>query len=298
MFIAVALMMVLSSTPALAVLDLVPFEECSQGSRTSGECVAVTSEVTDSGVSLGATVTSPGSTGTSGSSGSSSGQSSDSSPTLAGPPTVWTPPPRRDPVLGSATCTVIIQGSCRGSSPPKNPPVTDPDTSVWTAPTAPTPPTSISDLAAFQPAGSTIQIEPGWWSLPRVPTNMYSTAGVDIQAGELLGWPIQVRFTPQAYRWSFGDGSFARRSSSGGSWGSAQFSPTSTSHTYPAPGLYSLGLTIEYSVSYRFEGGAFVDLPGVVTKSVGSANLQVLRVSPVLANQGCVVSDLRKGRCP
>lgn len=297
MFSVGALLTVLSVVPTLIVGNLHPFEECSQGSRTSGECLAITTEVSDSGVSLGASETTPGSTGSTGSTGTSGGDSSAPAPVTTSQPPRWRPPPRRNPVLGSSECTVILQGSCRGSSPPRNRPVVTPPTPVWQAPVAPTPPSSISDLVAFQPSGSAMVIEPGWWSLPRVPTNMYSTAGVDTQAGELLGWPIQVRFTPQTYRWSFGDGANATRSTAGGSWGGAQFSATNTSHTYRAPGVYSIGLTIEYSVSYRFEGGPYIGLPGVVTRGVGVTRVQVLRVSPVLTNKGCAVSDLQQGRC-
>lgn len=164
--------------------------------------------------------------------------------------------------------------------------------------TGPTPPTTLSDVAAFQPQGGALVVEPGWWSLPRVPTNMYSLAGVETQAGELLGWPIEVRFTPRSYLWSSGDGQATRTGHPGGSWGGAQFSQTSTAHTYAAPGLYSISLQVDYAVSYRFPGEAFVDLPGLVTRTLGTRTVHVLRVSPVLTEAGCQPAALVGGRCP
>ena len=264
-----------------------PTEECSQGARTSGGCVSITTEVTEQQVTLGAGVTIPGTElGTT--------QASDPRPLAPlTPGAPWSPPPRRDPVLGSSQCVNIVSGSCRGSSPAKNP--VQAEVAVPVA--SPIPPTSLSDLASFSPSGSSIVVEPGWWSLPRVPTNIYTRASVDTQPGELLGWPIEVRFTPQAFNWSYGDGVTRRTSGPGGSWGGAQFSSTATSHTYSSPGNYSLSLSVEYALSYRFPGEAFVSIPGTITQNQGTARVQVLRVSPVLTEAGCPPSSLVDGRC-
>lgn len=253
-------------------LGVSPVEECSQGARTSGECVAVTTEVSDSGVTVGAELDRPG--------------THPSPPATPPPGGVWVPPPPREPVLGSDACVNIVTGSCRGSSPSKNPPVV-----------APTPPTRLSDVASFEPRGSGIVVEPGWWSLPRVSTNMYSLAGPEMQVGELLGWPIEVAFTPVAFLWSYGDGETRRVVSPGGSWGGAPFSATTTSHTYRSPGLYQVGLVVEYSVAYRFPGDVFVSLPGRVSAPVSEAVIRVLTVSPVLTDAGCSPMALEDGRC-
>lgn len=264
-----------------------PAEECSHGARTSGGCVAITTEVTDQQVTLGAGVTIPG---------TESGTTQASSPRPLAPLTPgasWSPPPPRDPVLGSSQCVNIVSGSCRGSSPAKNPVQAE-----VTAPGArPTPPTSLSDLASFSPSGSVIVVEPGWWSLPRVPTNIYTRASDQTQPGELLGWPIEVRFTPRAFNWSYGDGVTRRTPSPGGSWGAEQFTVTTTSHTYRSPGDYSVSLSVEYAVSYRFPGQAFVSIPGTISQDQGTARVQVLRVSPVLTEAGCAPSSLVDGRC-
>jgi hypothetical protein len=256
-------------------------EACSQASRTGGSCVDISSSVSASGVTLGATVTSPGSPG---SSVSTPASSVFSSPRIPRPP--------RNPVLGSRQCSIILAGLCRGQSAPKNPPPAAPRVQR-----APIPPTSVSDLAAFQPLPPGIVIEPGSWSLPRVPTNIFSSATAHSQSGTLLGWPIEVRFSPQGFRWSYGDGASASHSQAGSSWGPHQFAGTATSHVFRAPGTYTVTLQVDYSVSYRFNQGGFVPLAGTVTRAGPPATLQILRVDSVLVDEGCPPGALVQGRC-
>lgn len=270
----------LATVLVCAPSGVAPVQECSQGSRTSGECVAVTTEVSDSGVTVGAEIGLPG---------TGPGPPSTPPPSTRAPGGTWVPPPPRAPVLGSESCVNIVTGSCRGSSPSKNPPVA--------TPTPPTPPTMLSDVASFVPVAPGVVVQPGWWSLPRVPTNIYSPAGRTTQAGELLGWPIEVRFTPVAFVWSYGDGVTRRVLVAGGSWGGAQFSSTATSHTYRSPGLYRVGLVVEHSVEYRFPGDVFVSLPGLVSTRGGAIDVRVLTVSPVLAHTGCSPGSVEDGRC-
>ena len=266
--------------------------ECSQGSRTSDECPTISAEVGTGSVLISATQTTSG--GTSG--GTSEGTSSGTSSSTARLP--WSPPPPRSPVLGTPECSIIVAGRCRVGSPSKNSPAATP--SRVAAPSvvvAPTPPSSISDLAHFSPNAASFVLEPGSWSLPRLPTNMFSRAVEHQVPGQLLGWPIEVRFTPRVFRWNYGDGGSGTSSGSGSSWGGAQFSSTGTSHVYRQTGVYTVSLAIDYSVAYRFSGGNFVPLAGTLTQSAGTQQLSVLRVTPVLVNHGCEVGSLREGRC-
>lgn len=256
-------------------------EACSQASRTGGACTGISSSVGPEGVTLGVTVTTPG---TAGSSVSVPGSSVFSSPRIPQPP--------RNPVLGSRQCSIILAGLCRGQSAPKNPPPR-----ATRVQRAPTPPTQVSDLVAFQPLPPGIVIEPGSWSLPRVPTNIFSNTGVQTHAGTLLGWPIEVRFSPQTFHWTYGDGGSSTKSGSGSSWGANQFEATSTSHVYAVPGTYTVTLEVDYSVSYRFDQGGFVGLAGTVRRSGPPATLQVLRVGSVLVDEGCAPGPLVQGRC-
>lgn len=267
---------------------VVPVEACSQAGRTSGECLSITGSVDSTGATLGATQTTPG---TSGTSGSTSGSGSSTGATTPRPP--WRPPPPRAPVLGSAQCSIIIAGSCRGQSPSKNPP----RPVVSSQRQAPRAPSTVQDVASFAPGAPGIVVEPGTWSLPRLTTNIFSTAREQTQPGELLGWPVEVRFTPRAYRWSYGDGASATHASPGSSWGAAQFSPASTGHVYRAPGTYSISLQVDYAVAYRFDNGPFRPLSGTVSVTSGPARVQVLRVTPVLVDRGCAPGTLVEGRC-
>jgi hypothetical protein len=278
-------------------------DECSQADRTSNECPSITSDISDGGVTVGATVTTPGQPGSSQSGTTQPGGNQQGagpvSPPSPGSTPPWTPPPPRNPVLGSGQCDIVMAGSCRGSSPAKNPPPVDGAVPVTTDPSvvAPTPPSTVSDLASFTPSAPGVIVQPGSWSLPRLPTNIYSTASTETATGELLGWPIEVRFTPRAYSWSYGDGSRSTFSLPGGSWGAEQFSATATHHVYRAPGRYSISVQVEYSVSYRFAGGDFVPVSGAVTRSSGVTLLTVLRVTPVLVDEGCPSGSLVQGRC-
>lgn len=265
-------------------------EECSQAARTSGECQSITSDVSSDTVTLGIVSVTPGQPGSETSYSGGSAGSAPSSPSLP-----WQPPPPRSPTLGTSECSIMVQGRCRGSSPSKNPPpASSPDTRVTRPPVAPS---SVSDLAQFQPVGGAIQVEPGWWTLPRVHTNVFVSVREHEVAGELLGVPIEVRFTPRSFRWSLGDGNTRTTSSGGSSWGSEQFSASATSHVYRAPGTYSIGVVIEYSVSYRYVSGPFVPVTGTVFQRVNPTSVTVLRVTPVLVDQGCQVATLRDGRC-
>ena len=248
--------------------------------------MSVTSDVTDGGVSLGAQVTTPGTPGT------SSSVIAPPSRTVA----ARSQPSRPvSPVLGSAQCRSMVGGKCRASSPAKNPPTPAPRATIVRTP--PTPPRTVSDVAQFRPQGSSFVVEPDGWSLPRVPTNVYSQAQEHTLSGQLLGWPVEVRFTPVAYHWDYGDGHRARSASGGGTWGGSQFSSTSTSHVYAQPGIYVISLTVEYRASFRFSGGTFQALAGSVNASGGSRQVEVCRVTPVLGDRGCDVSTLTGGRC-
>jgi len=257
----------LSATPAAA-------NECSQAAQSSGQCLSITTDVSGGGVSVGASTSTPGTVG------STSGSGARSS---------WPPPPPREPVLGSSECQVKISGYCRAASPSKNQP--------QVVKTPPTPPTSARDLESFRPGSPAIVIEPGGWSIPRLPTNMYAVIGESRETGELLGWPIQVRFTPAQYLWGYGDGASATHSVAGGSWNGAQFSATTTSHTYSRPGQYRVSLQVGFEVAYRFDDGEFVGIPGMVWQAAAEQNLQVLTVTSLLVDQGCSPRALTEGRC-
>lgn len=254
-------LLMLSVSPALAT-------ECTHATRTSGQCTTIGAVVAEGGVTVSGTQVTPGTSG-SGFRGS------------------FTPPPPRDPVLGSPNCEVKIAGLCRGTSPAKNTPGGE----------APTPPQSLNDLVEFYPENVGFVTEPAGWSLPLLPMNMVASATTTTQSGDLLGWPVEVRFTPVAYRWSYGDGLSRVTFSPGVSWGARQFTPTGTSHSYELSGDYQVSLSVTFTASYRFDQGNFVSLPGQITQPQGIASVKVLSVTPVLVERGCHSETLVLGRC-
>ena len=270
----------LSGTPAWA--------DCSQADRNSGECRSIDGSTSDNQVTIRVDTSTPGTSGSSGSTGTTGGggsgatQETTASPA---PPRIrrGPPPPPRLPTLGSSDCEVVIAGMCRAPSPPRNQPA--PATPPPVAPTPPAPPRSVSELGAFIPERPGVSIQPGDWSMPRLPTNFIANASRHRQSGELAGWPIEVRFTPHRYHWSFGDGNRATFQEPGRTWsalGLRQFQPTSTSHVYQRPGSYQASVRVEYRAEFRFVGEPWQRLSGTVSATSASSRIRVLTVSPLL----------------
>jgi len=281
--------MILGIVMVVAGGSLAHADECPQAARASGQCPTVITEVGESGVSIRLSTGTPG---TPGDTQTSQPPSTDTPGSSGSSGSFWTPPPPRAPVLGTSECEVIISGYCRATSPPKIPP---PPALVEVTP--PTAPTSASDLASFSPGSPQIALEPEGWSLPGLPTNIFARAHQSVETGELLGWPIEVRFSPSTYAWSYGDESTKHVSVPGNSWGGQQFRSTATSHVYNRPGTYRVTLHVGYELAYRFEEGLFIPIPGLVWRGAGERVVQVLSVTPLLVDQGCSAGSLVGGRC-
>lgn len=282
---AVTLLLILGPVPA-AVAD------CSQAERTGSDCSYTGGHIDDNQVTIRAESVQAGTSGSSGSSSqSSSSQSSGSASSTATPRPAFRrspPPPPRLPVLGSRDCQVKVAGLCRGQAPAKNPPSpprSTPPPAVVTPPTPPQAPRQASDLRSFSPNRPGLAVQPGEWTMPRLPTNFVAQASEHTQRGSLLGWPVEVRFRPVRFAWSFGDGQHSTWSFRGSTWsalGQRQFTPTSTSHVYAAPGSYTVGLRVFYTVDFRFVGQSWTSLRGEVNADAPSARVRVLTVSPLL----------------
>lgn len=260
---------------ALLLFTLVPahsaYADCSQADRLGGSCSEVTTDTSRDQVTIGRSESSPGSPG---------GESSTSGSTAGSGSSWWSPPPiRTEATLGSSECDITVQGLCRGQAPAKTTP------SSSSVETPPSPPRYASELRSFRPQRPSITVEPDGWTLPALSTNFVARAERHRVRGELLGWPVEVRFTPVAYHWAFGDGSSASRGHPGSTWagsGARQFDATSTSHTYRRPGSYRVSLHVDYRVEFRFEGETFEDIRGRVSADASSVTVRVLTVSPLL----------------
>jgi hypothetical protein len=160
-------------------------------------------------------------------------------------------------------------------------------------------PITLSDLVNFRPAPGVHRMEPDGWSVVGLDTNFFADTDAHVQGDLLLGIPAQVRFTPVAFRWDYGDGSSATRASKGGSWqalGLGEFDATATSHAYLTRGRYAISLTIDFRAEYRFGAGpmgAWVPIAGTVPIASDPLSVEVLRATTVLVERGCTA--LRPG---
>jgi hypothetical protein len=292
-----------SGTPA--------FAECSQADRNAGTCRSVDGSTQDNQVIIQVNTARPGSPGTQGGSttsqgtgsGVSGGQSTSNGPSSSSQPTRpgqvtnqtsssnSTQRPPRQPVLGSSECQIMIAGLCRAQSPPRVVPA--PATAAPPPPPAPppapprppTPPRFASELGAYTPDRPSFASEPGDWSLPTLPTNFVAQATTHIRRGQLAGWPVEVRFTPVRFHWTFGDGTRRTVTEAGKTWrelGLRQFDPTPTSHVYRRPGVYTARVVVDYRAEFRFVGESFQPVSGTVSATSPSQRVRVLTVSPLL----------------
>ena len=128
-------------------------------------------------------------------------------------------------------------------------------------------PVKISDLVSFRPTPGVDHMEPNGWMIVDLDTNFYARSGVQVQSGQLLGEQASVRFTPVRYHWYYGDGTSAHRGTPGATWrasGISEFDPTPTSHVYTDAGTYYIDLTIDFAAEYRFAGGEWTSIAGVI----------------------------------
>jgi hypothetical protein len=127
---------------------------------------------------------------------------------------------------------------------------------------------TISDLARFLPATATLHAEPNGWAAVGVPANFWADATAVTVSGSLLGDTAQVRFTPQAYRFDYGDGSARSSTRPGASWaslGQEELTATSTSHVYRSRGDRRASVTVVYSAQYRLADGPWISVTGAVS---------------------------------
>lgn len=151
-------------------------------------------------------------------------------------------------------------------------------------------PVTLADLASFQPNPGTPHMEPTGWSVAGLPTNFWISTSSHIVDGELFGQPASVRFTPAAAHFNYGDGSPTVRTPLGGSWATSdadEFTPTSTSHTYAATGVYTISVGVDFTVEYSYDGSAWIPVEGTLVSSSPPLTAQIVRASTVLVSTDC-----------
>jgi hypothetical protein len=250
----------------LAVLLLLIPTALPASNSASGDCdpttAAVTGCVRGGGVILIGNESTPGNPGTgpgAGTSGNSGGWS-------------FTP--------GWSQCVFVLT---------PNPAVCTPAAAAPPA-TPGTPTITISDIATFIPTPGRQQMEPDGWTIAGLDTNFYAITGQHLVTGTLLGRPADVRFTPIAYRWAYGDGTSATKNTAGGTWagqGIPEFEPTPTSHVYEQVGDYTITLSIVFAAEYRFAGGSWRPVVGTITLPANDLHIRAGTAKTVLVEHDC-----------
>ncbi len=149
---------------------------------------------------------------------------------------------------------------------------------------------TITDLVTFRPQTAALASEPSNVAIVGLPFNPYATIGQHVVAGTLLGQPAEVRFTPYAYQWDYGDGARSRTGTAGASWaalGAREFDPTATSHVYRERGSYTLTLTVEYTAEYRYAGSPWIPVTGVLTLPAPPLEVVTTGATTVLVSGDC-----------
>jgi hypothetical protein len=160
------------------------------------------------------------------------------------------------------------------------------------------PPVTIADIAAFRPDPGLDSMEPNGWMVVGLDTNFYSTGGVQVHDGSLLGRPASVRFTPFTWHWTYGDGTSAARATPGATWRAqsiSEFDTTSTSHVYRAAGTYYIDLDIDYSAEYRFAGGSWTPISGSITVPANRLVAVAGSAKTVLVERDCTANSAGPG---
>ncbi|MFT4307698.1 MAG: hypothetical protein QM604_12490 [Microbacterium sp.] len=152
------------------------------------------------------------------------------------------------------------------------------------------PDVTMDDLASFRPASPAIASEPAGVGLAGLPTNFVTAAETHTVSGELFGYAVTVRFTPTTYVFDHGDGTSRRAATGGASWaalGQADFTPTATSHTYPARGTFTATGAVEYTAQVDF-GGGWRGVPGVLTLASPGYDVRIVEARTALVARTCL----------
>lgn len=94
------------------------------------------------------------------------------------------------------------------------------------------------------------------------PLALASIATTHVKNRLLLWYPAQVRFHPSKYHWDFGDG--------------LQSESTHVEHQWSRAGIYSVTLSVDFSVEYRILGkSSWLQLPGLISSRAIPVQVQV-----------------------
>jgi hypothetical protein len=135
------------------------------------------------------------------------------------------------------------------------------------------------DVAHFLAVAGTMHAEPDGWAVVGVPANYWIDVEPFTVDGVLLGEAAQVRFTPLAYVWDYGDGSGRTTATGGASWralGQEELTATPTSHVYATTGSRTVRVTVAFAAEYRLGAGDWSAVVGEVTAAAPPVPVRVV----------------------
>ncbi len=187
------------------------------------------------------------------------------------------PAPKPEPTL-DPTGTVCFAQQCSAGVAPTPQAVVYPEVSV-------------ADLVSFRPHAAAVSGEPAGVGVVGMPTNIVAAASAHDLRGELLGYPVMVRFVPQAYVFDFGDGTTVTSVTGGTSWAAlrqAEFTPTATSHNYGARGNYRVTISVLYGAAVLFDDTHWRQVNGQVRSAVAGYDVRVVTANTALVDKTCI----------
>jgi len=254
-------MIFLTLVAVCVVADVEPASACASLDLLNETCVDA--GVADGGVELGASTELPGSGG-------------DSTDESAAPIGNVDPVPETVDSVGESWCDLQRLPCVPWTPPPADASATGPVT--------------ISDIATFRPQSASAAMQPNQWMIVGLATNFYATASAHVVDGTLFGGTAQVRFTPIAYNWNYGDGNTATHDTAGTTWAKykiAEFDPTPTSHSYDEPGNYTITMSVTYAAEYRVAGTGWRNVVGTLTIAAPPLSATAGHATTVLVDQDC-----------
>lgn len=153
-----------------------------------------------------------------------------------------------------------------------------------------TPEITLRDVAIFAPDPPALDSEPAGVGIVGMPVNFVVAATSHTARGELFGNPLQVRFSPTAFDFAYGDGHTRQTTTGGTTWpelGQSQFTATDTSHAYADTGTYTATVDVHYTASIDL-GGGFYDLPGTLTLATPAATTEIYELHTALVEHTCI----------
>jgi hypothetical protein len=145
------------------------------------------------------------------------------------------------------------------------------------------------DVAHFLAAAGIVHAEPDGWAVVGVPANYWIDVEPFTVDGTLLEEAAQVRFTPVAYLWDYGDGGGRTTTTGGSSWdalGQAELTATSTSHVFVTTGSRTVRVTVAFEAQYRLGAGPWSLVAGEVTAAAPPVPVRVVVERTLLTATG------------